>query len=202
MSSIIKFAKKENLKELLDVYSISFPNTPITLEYLEKYLECIPNSILLGLIDDKIVAHLFMHPINNLNYDNFLYWSNYNSFDSNGEYLLIWGAGILKQYRTVFNFAWSIQNKLLEESLKTYKNVKYSITYVYSKTKLVTKWHLNFGYEIINVLNNVPSSTTDKDHVHILKMPIREHVNMYGFERLKRNYGYVSEGSIPIFQKD
>lgn len=194
---ILKFAEKSDLNELYQVYLQNYPGTSYSLNDLNEYFDAIPNAILIGLVDNKIVAHLFCHPINVNSYEFAHLWYLPKYFNTNGSYLYIWGAGILKEYRTTHNFAWTVQNKLFEYNLNKYKSITKSILYTVTDRKLYA-WHLLAGYKLKYVINDVVINKELK-HLAVLEFELRHHVEQNGYNRLKRIYGYVNTGIIPQF---
>lgn len=196
---IIRFAKENDLNKLYEVYSKTLPNTFFTINDLKNYFNIIPNSILIGLIDNKIVAHLFCHPIKIEDYNDTLLWSNPKYYNPNGDGLLVWGAGILQEYRTNYNFAWSIHNKLVETSFNTYKNIEKLITYVFYTDKPIIRWHGIVGYQVVNIINGINMPDNSINHLYVLELDLKSHLKEYGFSRMKRVYGFVNNGIIPEF---
>lgn len=196
---IIRFAKAEDLVELFSVYENNYPNNELTLDFFKQYLEKIPKSILIGLVNNKIVAHLFCHPMNIDNYENCHIWNSYDYFNKDGKYLYIWGAGILKEYRTNFNFSWAVQNKQIEYNLQTYKNIQKSILTTVTHNKKLYRWHLLAGYEPVYVKNNIITKSGETIHLCILEFNLKQHIVEFGYEKLKRIYGFVNTGIIPKY---
>jgi len=191
--SIIKYAKYEDLKELYAVYTSIFNDTLMTFEKLEKYFFSIPESIIIGTVDNKIVSHIFSHPINNINYEECNYWSDEKYYDSNGKYLFLWGVGILKEYRTIYNissFGACISIKL---NIEKYNNIEKTITVVLNSNKKMQRPHMILGYDVKYVLNG------KTDHALVLEFDVKDHILKYGYDRIKRVYGYINNGNNPKF---
>jgi hypothetical protein len=194
---ILKFCEKSDLNELYDVYLKNHPLSKYSLDNLIEYFDNVPNSILLGFVDNKIVAHLFCHPITVTDYDQCNEWGHFKYFDPNGDYLYIWGAGILKPYRTTYNFAWTVQNKQIEYNLNKYKNIQKSILHTINDPKLY-RWHLLAGYKPVYVKNFVKIGDEIKNLI-VLEFELRDHVEQNGYKELKKCYGNVNSGIVPQF---
>lgn len=195
---ILRFTEKSDLNELYEVYLKNYPGSRYSLTQINEYFDSIPNSILIGLVDNKIVAHLFCHPINiSDNYELAIEWDNPKYFNPNGSHLYIWGAGILKEFRTTYNFAWTVQNKQFEYNLNKYPSIKKSVLHTITDKKLYG-WHLLAGYTVEYVINNVLING-EKKHLVVLEFDLRKHIEQYGYAKLKRIYGYVNTGIIPQF---
>lgn len=195
---ILRFANKADLNELYDVYLKNYPGLPTySFKDLSEYVESISDSVLIGLVDNKIVAHLFCHPIIPNDYEDAINWYKAKYFNPNGTHLYIWGAGILKEFRTKYNFTWTVQNKQFEHNLNKYKTIKNSILCTINERKLYG-WHLLAGYTPQYVINNVFMESQMR-HLIVLEFELRKHIETYGYDKLKRYYGYVNSGIIPEF---
>ena len=194
---ILKFCEKSDLDELYEVYLKNHPTSNYSLKNFNEYFDNVPNAMLLGFVDGKLVAHLFCHPIKIDDYTKCNDWGTYQYFNPEGDYLYIWGAGILKEYRTRYNFAWSVQNKQMEYNLNKYKTIQKSILHTVDNPKLY-KWHLLAGYIPAYVVNFVKIGDEIKNLI-VLEMELRKHVEEHGYKELKRIYGYVNTGIIPQF---
>ena len=51
----LRFANKSDLNELYEVYLKNFPDQKLDFKTIEIYFNTIENSILLGLVDDKMI---------------------------------------------------------------------------------------------------------------------------------------------------
>lgn len=198
---ILKYCEKEELTELYDVYNKIYNNTIFKLEHLEYYFNNVPKSVLIGKVNNKIVSHLFCHPMNIDAYENAINWVNPKYYNPNGKYLYFWGAGILPEYRTKYNLASSSMITQVDCNINTYKNIEKSILYVDYNNKRLHNWHYLMGYNVVHIINNVKLS--DKiTHYCVMELDLKSHLQENGYSLMKKYYGHVNSGIEPKFIKE
>lgn len=192
----LSYCKEEDVDELYDVYSKIFSNKTYKLDNLKDYIKNIPNSVLIGKHNNKIISHLFCHPMNIDEYDKALMWHWHKYFNPNGKYLYFWGAGILPEYRTNYNLASYSMCEQIKNNIQKYKNIEKSILLVDNNNKKTNRWHYLVGYDVSYVINNVLLDNVSTN-MCVLELNLKEHLSQYGLDRIKRCYGYIKYGVHP-----
>lgn len=189
----MRFATIDDYEELTKVFHKTFQYDN-SYDSIKDNLLNIPNSCLIGLVDNKIVAHLFA--IQFIPTDNINDWFSSSNYVKDSENLFIWGAGILEDYRIKYNFSSCGTQKIIESN----PNTKTIYTTVLHSDKKMAKAHMNVGYKVINVINNCNNKKGIQDHLYVLKLDYQTHKALYGFARMNKMYGKINNSIEPKFE--